>query len=60
MYTYKEIYLIFSRCKSNEELEKICDGFIVLVKQGALCDALAMMVGQLSHHQFVKINGFEP
>lgn len=36
MYTFNEIRLIFARCKDYIELEKVCNGFQLIIKDGDL------------------------
>lgn len=34
MYTMREIQVVFARCKDYLELEKACDAFLAVVKDG--------------------------
>ncbi|MDR6844481.1 hypothetical protein J2W95_001172 [Flavobacterium granuli] len=36
MYTFNEIRLIFTRCRDFAELEKVCEGFLLIVNDGGL------------------------
>jgi hypothetical protein len=36
MYTFNEIRIIFARCKDEAELEKVCDCFLQIIKDGDL------------------------
>jgi hypothetical protein len=38
MYSFPELNLIFKRCKTLDELEKVCDALLDVIQDGDLCD----------------------
>lgn len=56
MYTFDEVRKVFARCKTMEDLERACDGFLLIISDGDLSNSLENYIRIQSHVKFRQLN----
>jgi hypothetical protein len=55
MYSLNEIRMVFARCKDSNELEKACDGFLLIINDGDLPEASVRYAKLQAHVRFRQL-----
>lgn len=55
MYTFNEVRQIFARCRTYLELEKACDGFLIIIADGDFSAGLEQYTRIQAHVRFRQL-----
>ena len=55
MYSFNEVRIVFARCRTMDELEKACDGFLLIIKDGDFSEGLEKYTRMQSHVRFRQL-----